>query len=117
MPPQFCALKVKGQRAYELARDGSAVELRTRLVKIHAVDLLRYEWPLLNLRVDCGRGTYIRAIARDVGQALGIGGYLTALRRTRIGPFTALESVNLESITPDNIESLLRVFPPLQDSK
>ena len=82
-PPVFSAMKIGGRRAYDLARKGQAVELAERTVRVDAVEMLDYAWPLLRVRIDCGRGTYIRAIARDLGTALGVGGYLTELRRTR----------------------------------
>ena len=87
MPPQFSALKVDGKRAYDLARGGQAVELAPRPVRIDRVELISYAWPRLELQVDCGSGTYIRSIARDVGEALGCGGLVEVLTRTRIGDF------------------------------
>ena len=91
-------MKVGGRRAYDLARKGQAVELAERIVRVDAVEMLHYAWPLLRLRIDCGRGTYIRSIARDLGAALGVGGYLTELRRTRVGAFLAADSVTLERL-------------------
>jgi tRNA pseudouridine55 synthase len=73
-PPAFSAMKVGGRRAYDLARKGHDVELAPRTVHVYDIELQSYEWPLLSLRIDCGRGTYIRAIARDIGAALGVGG-------------------------------------------
>ena len=87
MPPQFSALKVEGKRAYDLAREGQAVELAARPVRIDQVELISYAWPRLELQVDCGSGTYIRSIARDIGEILGCGGLVEVLTRTRIGPF------------------------------
>ena len=84
-PPTFSALKLSGRPAYELARRGKPVDLKPRTVRIDRIDLLACQWPYLNVRVECGRGTYIRAIARDLGEILKTGGYLTTLRRTRIG--------------------------------
>jgi len=103
-PPAFSAMKVGGQRAYKLARSGETVELAPRTVLIHGIELLDYAWPLLRLRIDCGRGTYIRSIARDVGEALGVGGYLTQLRRTRIGPFEASAAATIERLEIDGVE-------------
>ncbi len=100
-PPAFSALKVSGQRAYKLARAGKPVELQPRPVRVDALELLDYAWPLLRLRIDCGRGFYVRSLARDVGEALNVGGYLTALRRTRIGQFTAAHAVKLEQLESD----------------
>lgn len=97
-PPAFSAMKVDGRRAYDLARKGKLVELEPRPVRVYAIDLLQYAWPLLTLRIDCGRGTYVRAIARDLGAALGTGGYLVRLRRTRVGPFTVEDAVTLDQL-------------------
>ena len=72
------------------------------------VYVLAYAWPILHLRVDCGRGTYVRAIARDLGEALGVGGYLTELRRTRVGRFTVDQAVTFDRLANDGIEPHLR---------
>ena len=101
VPSSVSAIKVDGQRAYALARAGEAVELTARSVTISALDVLDVRagdgWLDVDVRVECSSGTYIRAIARDLGAALGVGGHLTALRRTRIGPF----SVDAASVLPD----------------
>ncbi|MBY0311284.1 MAG: tRNA pseudouridine(55) synthase TruB [Phycisphaerales bacterium] len=87
-PPAFSAMWVNGQRAYELARKGRAPEMVPRPVMIHAVRVVEYGWPKLVIEVDCGKGTYIRSLARDVGVALtGHAGCLRALRRTAIGAY------------------------------
>lgn len=86
-PPAFSALKVGGRRAYDLARAGKAVELAARPVVVHECRLDAYAWPIATVWVRCGKGTYIRSIARDLGGTLGGGGMLTALRRTRVGPW------------------------------
>lgn len=88
-PPNVSAIKVAGRRAYDLARRGQEVELKPRTVRVDAIRPLKYEWPRLDLEIDCGKGTYIRSIARDLGELLGVGGLIAALRRTRIGGFTA----------------------------
>jgi len=95
MPPQFSALKVKGRRAHELARRGLVVPLEPRTVRIDALAILGYTWPHIDLVVDCGKGTYIRSIARDLGAALGVGGVVQTLRRTRVGPFRAEDGLQL----------------------
>ncbi|MBK4347542.1 tRNA pseudouridine(55) synthase TruB [Lacisediminihabitans sp. G11-30] len=99
VPSSVSAIKVDGQRAYTLARAGETVELKARTVTISALDLLDLRagdgYLDLDVRVECSSGTYIRAIARDLGAALGIGGHLTALRRTRIGPFSVEAAVSL----------------------
>ncbi|HEY1683449.1 MAG TPA: tRNA pseudouridine(55) synthase TruB [Tepidisphaeraceae bacterium] len=98
-PPVFSAMKVGGQRAYKLARKGEAVELALRQVRIDRFEIVDYQWPMLRIRVECGRGTYIRAIARDLGEALGTGGYLTQLRRTRVGEFDISNAVSIQSVS------------------
>lgn len=107
-PPEFSALKVRGQRAYDLARAGQTVELEARPVRIDAVNLLNYRWPRLELEVVCGSGTYIRSIARDIGAALGCGGLVEVLTRTRIGPFTIEEAIDPMALTLESIPRLLR---------
>ena len=110
-PPAYSALKVGGQRAYALARGGETVVLEPRTVRVYSIDLLGYEWPLVRLRVDCGRGTYIRAIARDLGEQLKVGGHLTQLRRTRVGPFAADAAVTADQLEASGVEAHLRTYP------
>src|SRR5207253_7190316 len=97
VPPAFSAAKVTGKRAYDMARRGEEVTLAARRVRIDAIDVLRYEFPLLELEVRCGKGTYIRSLARDLGERLGCGGLVHALRRTAVGPFRADEAVSLDA--------------------
>jgi tRNA pseudouridine55 synthase len=106
MPPAFSALKVAGARAHDLARQGKDVPLAARPVRIDAVRVTGYEWPFLDIEVDCGKGTYIRSIARDLGAKLGVGGLVQTLRRTRVGPFTAEQGVGLDA-TPDEVRARL----------
>ncbi len=96
-PPDYSAVHVAGRRAYRLARRGAAVDLPERPVRIDAIELLDYAWPVLRIRVACGRGTYIRSLARDLGRALGVGGYLASLTRTRVGPFRIADAVSPEA--------------------
>lgn len=96
-PPAFSAAKVTGRRAYELARRGKEVRLEPRPVRIYEIRLLSYAYPDLDFEVRCGKGTYIRSLARDLGQRLGCGGYIAALRRTRIGPFDEATAVSLDA--------------------
>jgi tRNA pseudouridine55 synthase len=91
---------VGGRRAYQLAREGTPVELPPRPVVVHKLEILAYDWPLLTLRVECGKGTYIRSIARDLGRALNVGGMLRGLRRTRSGTFTVDRAKRLDQL-PD----------------
>ncbi|MBK5719397.1 tRNA pseudouridine(55) synthase TruB [Dysgonomonas sp. Marseille-P4677] len=88
VPPTYSACKVDGKRAYEFAREGQDVELKPKLLAIDEIELLDYAFPQVKIRVVCSKGTYIRALARDIGLALGSGGHLTALERTRIGDVT-----------------------------
>jgi tRNA pseudouridine55 synthase len=102
-PPVYSAIKIAGQRSCDRARAGRVVELQPRIVHIESITPIDYVWPLLRLRVDCGRGTYIRSLARDLGEKLGTGGYLTELRRTRIGPFGIDSAVRLDQLTEQNV--------------
>jgi tRNA pseudouridine55 synthase len=88
VPPRFSAIKIQGERAYDLARDGETVELQPRTVEIARLALRAHEGDRSVLEADCGKGTYVRAIARDLGRALGCLGHVAALRRTRVGPFS-----------------------------
>lgn len=85
VPPVYSAVKVDGKRAYNYARDGEEVKLQAKLLLIDELELLEYEKPILKIKVVCSKGTYIRALARDIGKALNSGAHLTALERTRIG--------------------------------
>src|SRR5207245_8710350 len=107
-PPAFSAMKINGRRAYELARQGQTVQMESRLVRVYGIELIDYAWPLLRLRIHCGRGTYIRALARDLGDALGVGGYLTQLRRTRVGDFRIEQAVALDKLFVDGVAAHLR---------
>jgi tRNA pseudouridine55 synthase len=109
VPPAFSAAKVTGRRAYDLARRGQEVALRPRPVVIHQMDVLRYEYPHLELEVHCGKGTYIRSLARDLGERLGCGALVQTLRRTRVGPFSADEAISLEADAQTAREHLLPV--------
>lgn len=100
VPPAYSALHVGGQRAYDLARRGKAVELKARPVDIHALSVDSYAWPMLHVTVRCGKGTYIRSLARDLGAAVGAGGMLASLRRTRVGEFR-IERARRLSDLPD----------------
>ena len=84
-PPMYSAVKVDGKRAYDYARDGQDIELKPKLLVIDEIEVLDFSLPILKIRVVCSKGTYIRALARDIGLALGSGAHLTALERTRIG--------------------------------
>lgn len=96
VPPQFSAAKVTGRRAYQLARRGQEVALEPRRVRIYSIEILRYEFPRMEIEVRCGKGTYIRSLARDLGERLGCGGLIESLRRSRVGCFTEKEATSLE---------------------
>lgn len=94
-PPAFSAIKIDGQRAYRLARQGKAVELPSRRVTIHSLELLDYNYPELTIRTHVSSGTYIRSLAEDIGRALGTGAYCSALRRTTIGSWDIADAKNI----------------------
>lgn len=108
IPPMHAAIKVGGKKLYELAREGKEITRAPRPVTISAFELLSDQPAMLRTpctitcRVACSSGTYIRALARDLGIALGTVGYLTALRRTRVGDFSVAQAVKLEDLTPTN---------------
>lgn len=97
-PPAHSAIMIQGTRAYELARAGAAPVMAERPVDIHAIDVVEYQWPRLVLDVRCGKGTYIRSLARDVGRSLGTGGVLVGLVRTAVGPYRLEDARAAESI-------------------
>ncbi|HUP19897.1 MAG TPA: tRNA pseudouridine(55) synthase TruB [Gemmatimonadota bacterium] len=108
IPPAYSAKHVEGRRAYALARAGETVELAPAPVRIDRIDVLRYAWPDLELEVECGPGTYIRALARDLGSGLGTGGYCAALRRTRSGPFAVEDALAWDDLDdPGRAQSAL----------
>ncbi len=86
-PPIFSAVKKDGKRAYELARAGKVVELKAKIIEIHTFEITKFELPEVEFKISCSKGTYIRSIANDFGEKLGTGGYLSGLRRTKIGDF------------------------------
>lgn len=97
-PPQFSAIKIAGERAYDLAREGETVELKPRAVRIYSLILLGASDDEAEFCMECGKGAYVRAIARDLGRKLGCLGHVTALRRTRVGPFTEADAFTLDEI-------------------
>ena len=98
LPPAHSAIKVDGKRLYELARKGQEVKLEPRSIRIMEFEITSVELPVLQFRVVCSTGTYIRSLANDIGQALGCGGYLSSLCRTRIGEFTVAQSMSMEEV-------------------
>ena len=96
VPPVFSAVKVDGKRAYNYARKGKEVEIKAKPLEIKELEVLSWEAPKLTLRVLCSKGTYIRALARDLGAAMNSGAHLTALRRTRVGDYTINDAMSLD---------------------
>ncbi|MEM9251956.1 MAG: tRNA pseudouridine(55) synthase TruB [Planctomycetota bacterium] len=122
VPPAYSAAHVGGRRAYALARRGEAVELEPRRVRIDAIDLVSFAWPIARLVVTCGKGVYIRSLARDLGEALGTGGHLASLRRTRVGPFTVdtarpLSSIDRDTLGDDDLMPIAEVEAMLADPR
>ncbi|MCC2096473.1 MAG: tRNA pseudouridine(55) synthase TruB [Hyphomicrobiales bacterium] len=112
VPPSFSAIKVNGERAYDIARDGEKVELAAREITIDSLQLVEASRDEAVFEAHCGKGTYVRAIARDMGRELGCHGHVTALRRTRVGPFTIEDAVPLEDLEAEGaqpLDSLLSV--------
>jgi tRNA pseudouridine55 synthase len=98
-PPAFSAIKIDGERAYDLARAGETVEIEPRPVRIDALDLVATPDPgTAAFEARCGKGTYVRALARDMGRALGCLGHVTQLRRTRVGPFSEADAVSMAAL-------------------
>ena len=98
IPPRFSAIKVDGKRSYDLARSGEVVALKPRQVTVDNFELLSYDGQAATFEVDCGKGTYIRSLARDLAAMLGTCGHVTMLRRTRVGPFTLAQSFTLDAL-------------------
>jgi tRNA pseudouridine55 synthase len=106
-PPAFSAAKIDGQRAYDLARGGFDVDLKPRRVTVYSINVLQFNWPRLDLEIRCSKGTYIRSLARNLGEKLGCGAYVEILRRTHVGAFTADRAVTLD-MPADAVRSRLR---------
>jgi len=100
IPPAYSAIKIKGQRAYKLARQGKTPELKPRTVEIRGIELISYKWPYLKIKVTTGPGVYIRSLARNIGDKLKVGGYLYNLERTRVGRFTKNQCLKIEELKP-----------------
>jgi tRNA pseudouridine55 synthase len=110
-PPAFSAIKVNGQRAYKLARDGKAPEMQPRPAHIERIILTKYEYPDVHFTAHVGSGTYIRSLVEDIGKALGTGAYMAGLRRTRVGMFQLENAVQIEGLTAEAVHEALRQSP------
>ncbi len=111
-PPAYSAIKINGERAYDMARDGEVVEIPPRPVTIHSLELISSDEVCSVIEARCGKGTYVRAIARDLGRLLGCFGHVTTLRRTRVGPFQEADAISLDELAeaPETVgDSLLSV--------
>lgn len=111
VPPSFSALKVAGRRAYELAREGRPAALKPRAVQIYRLELLAYDYPQLELQIECSQGTYVRSLGRDLAASLGTAAVMSALRRTAVGTFRESDATALHDLDKDNVEKHL--LPPI----
>lgn len=103
VPPAFSAIKIDGKRAYKLARDGKQVEIEPRKVTIYQISDIEYTYPKLSFEVSVSSGTYIRSIARDLGEELGVGAYLSGLRRTTVGKYDISQAIEVAEFSVDSI--------------
>lgn len=121
-PPAFSAIKIGGQRSYKLARasggvddpaaaEAAAAAIEPRAILVHSMTLLKYEWPFITVAIHCGKGFYVRSLARDLGKALGCGGYCTAIRRTAIGRYDLSAARSLDSLSCVTAADLLPACP------
>ncbi len=118
MPPAYSAIKVKGRRAYSYARKGDALELKSRKVSFFDIKIVRYAYPNLVCTLHCSSGTYVRSFAYDIGEILKCGGYVSALRRTKIGSFSVQNAVPLQDINALNIyQHLVKAEELFSDQK
>lgn len=108
-PPAYSSIKVDGVKAYQKARRGEPQNLASRSVTIHSIMLRRYHWPIIELDVACSSGTYVRALARDLGQKLRTGAYLVELERTAVGSYTLKQATTLEQLEQSFTDHLLPV--------
>jgi len=110
VPPIYSAIKIQGQRAYKLARKGEVVALKSRPVEIKSIKIIKYNYPDLRLKVITGPGVYIRALARDIGRDLGVDGYLTGLKRTRVGQFKTTGSISIDKLAKKYLNSQIKIL-------
>jgi len=115
VPPMYSAIRVDGKRAHAIAREGGVVELKARKICIESIELLAFDFPVVSLDVRCSKGTYIRSLARDIGKALGMGGCVTALRRTSTGGWPEAMMVSMEQVQADAASAVLPLRQWLRD--
>lgn len=109
-PPMHSAIKVHGQRAYKLARQGNTVELEPRKVVVHSIVLTKYDYPIAQFTTVVSSGTYIRALVQDVGERLGVGAYMSDLRRTRVGSFSVSDAIQVSDMSVDTIQAYTKLL-------
>jgi len=117
IPPMYSAVKHKGKRLYELAREGVVVEREARTVTIHELSLLSVDLPFMELDVRCSKGTYVRTLVEDVGEDLGCGAHVAGLNRSQVGPFDAKDMITmeaLEALAEEGMEALDALLLPLE---
>ena len=102
IPPMYSAIKVGGKKLYQLARQGQSVERQPRKVTVHSINVVSWNSPVLEIEIECGSGTYIRSLAYDLGEELGVGAHLSDLKRTRSGMFNYTDSIALEALSEDD---------------
>jgi tRNA pseudouridine55 synthase len=112
VPPMYSAIQIGGERLYDLARKGTTIDVPARMVAIDRIDLLSWTSPDLAIAVECGKGTYIRALARDVGARLGCGAHLRSLRRTAVGPLDVSKAIPLDALIADRELLEHSLLPP-----
>ncbi len=107
IPPAYSAIKIGGEKAYDLARAGAAPDMQPRQITVHALSVVRYEYPELVLDIHCGSGTYVRAIGRDLANTLGTAAVMSALQRTEIGAFRVEDALNMDALDEATVTALL----------
>jgi tRNA pseudouridine55 synthase len=113
-PPAYSAVKIQGRRAYDLARSGQDVAPQPRPVTVHELEIVAWAWPVLTLRIRCAKGFYVRSLARDLAEALGLAGHCLAIRRTAVGPYAADDAMPLplNEPCPPVDQRILPLQPP-----
>lgn len=106
IPPMVSALRIKGRRLYNLARRGIVVQREPRKIKIHVLNILKIEIPLVEFYVSCSKGTYIRKLAEDIGERLGCGAHIVKIRRLSVGPFELDDAISLEKIDESHLQKI-----------
>jgi tRNA pseudouridine55 synthase len=114
VPPRYSAIKIQGERAYDLAREGEVVELVARPVQIDRLAVVEHDGERTVIEAECGKGTYVRALARDLGRVLGCYGHVSALRRTRVGPFSEAEACPVSVLSEGTPEAALAYLRPVE---